>query len=108
MTGGRGFGTECPTLCASLGLKSVVDGQSGRDKMRTGFAADLCYNIGVHLKVKGPKKPSRVAIRKDADYLRATCVGATAMKARIRLAKGQAWQGQKDQRVSPRGVTAKK
>ena len=39
-------------------------------------------------------------------YLRATCVGATAMKARIRLAVGQTWQGQKDQRVSPRGVTA--
>ena len=31
MTGGRGFGTECPTLCASLGLKSVVDGLTGRD-----------------------------------------------------------------------------
>ena len=28
------------------------------------------------------------------------------MKARIRLAVGQTWQGQKDQRVSPRGVTA--
>ena len=34
MTGGRGFGTECPTLCASLGLKSVVDGQSGRGNLR--------------------------------------------------------------------------
>ena len=29
MTGGRGFGTECPTLCASLGLKSVADGLTG-------------------------------------------------------------------------------
>ena len=41
----------------------------------------LCYNTAVHLKVKGPKKPSRGTIRKDADYLRATCAGAAAMKA---------------------------
>ena len=34
MTGGRGFGTECPTLCASLGLKSVAVGLTGRDNMR--------------------------------------------------------------------------
>ena len=67
---------------------------------------DFCYNTDVHLKVKGPKKPSRGTIGNDADYLRATCVGATVMKARIRLAVGQTWQGQKDQRVSPRGVTA--
>ena len=29
----------------------------------------LCYDIAVHLKVKGPKKPSRGTIGKDADLL---------------------------------------
>ena len=28
----------------------------------------LCYNIAVHLKVEGPKKPSRGTIGNDADY----------------------------------------
>ena len=63
----------------------------------------LWYNIAVHLKVEGPKKPSRGTIGNDADYLRATCVGATAMKARIREANGRVVAGTK----GPAGVTAR-
>ena len=56
----------------------VVGGSAALLCWRNG---DFCYTMRVHLKVKGPKKPSRGTIRKDADYLRATCAGATAMKA---------------------------
>ena len=41
---------------------------------------DFCYTMCVRLKVEEPKKLSRGTIGNDADYLRATCVGATAMK----------------------------
>ena len=83
----------------SCGVAHLIQGLAGRDKMRGGF----CYNTDVHLKVKGPKKPSGGAIRKDADYLRATCVGATAMKTRIRLANGRVVAGA----IQPAGVTAR-
>ena len=49
----------------SCGVAHLIQGLAGRDKMRGGF----CYNTDVHLKVKGPKKPSRGTIRKDADLL---------------------------------------
>ena len=60
---------------------SRIAGESLVQKIVPHICWVLCYNIVVHLKVKGPKKPSRGTIRKDADYLRATYAGATAMKA---------------------------
>ena len=56
------------------------DGRAG-DEIYAHVRGDFCYKMCVHLKVEGPKKPSRGTIGNDADYSRATCAGASATKA---------------------------
>ena len=57
---GRGLvGTEYPRIAGELRALKIVPH----------ICWILCYNIAVHLKVEGPKKPSRGTIGNDADLL---------------------------------------